>query len=116
MIGLKELALVVIVVLVLYGRSGVLKSRRFQSIWPWIAPVKRQPRRPRSVPAGTAGPADPAQVPGSKPGRPEAGPLLFRLEGNRLFWFLTILAATAVAALVVTRLLILKDGGAGLHH
>jgi hypothetical protein len=33
------------------------------------------------------------------------------LEGNRLFWFLTILAATAVAALIVTRLLILKDAG-----
>ena len=41
MIGLKELAVLAAVVLALYGRSGVLKSRRFQTIWPWIAPVRR---------------------------------------------------------------------------
>ena len=83
MIGLKELALVAVVVLVLYGRSGVLKSRRFQSIWPWIAPVKRQPQRPGSVPAGNhQGQVDPAHVAGSKHHRPLAGPLWFRLEGT----------------------------------
>ena len=41
MIGLRELALVATVVLVLYGRSGVLKSRQFQTIRPWITPVRR---------------------------------------------------------------------------
>jgi hypothetical protein len=111
MIGLKELALVLVVVLVLYGRSGVLKSRQFQTIWPWISPVKRTPRRPGGFPArgGDAQRAAPAGVL-SSPGR-SAGPKLFRLEGNRLFWFLTILAATAVAAWIVTRLLILKEAG-----
>ena len=41
MIGLRELALVATVVLVLYGRSGVLKSRQVQTILPWISPVRR---------------------------------------------------------------------------
>ena len=41
---------------------------------------------------------------------------VLRLDGNRLFWFLTILAATAVAAWIVTRLLILNSAGSGLAH
>ena len=41
MIGLRELAILAVVVLVLYGRSGVLKSRQFQTIWPWISPQRR---------------------------------------------------------------------------
>jgi hypothetical protein len=36
------------------------------------------------------------------------------LKGNRLFWFLTILAATAVAALVITRVMIANGAGPGL--
>ena len=54
MLGLREVTIVATVVLVLYGRSGVLRSRRFQSIWPWIAPVRRKPgtarcrRRPQA--------------------------------------------------------------------
>ena len=39
---------------------------------------------------------------------------LFRLEGNRLFWFVTILAATAITAWIVTRLLILNGAGGSL--
>ena len=46
MLGLREVTIVATVVLVLYGRSGVLRSRRFQSIWPWIAPVRRKPAQP----------------------------------------------------------------------
>jgi hypothetical protein len=38
----------------------------------------------------------------------------FVLQGNRLFWFLTILAATAVAALVVTRVMIASGMGPGV--
>jgi hypothetical protein len=105
MIGLRELAVVAAVVLVLYGRSGVIKSRQFQSIWPWISPARRPvasrgstPRRgPRAVDA-----IAPTQSAG-----------FFRLEGNRLFWVLTILAATAVAAWVVTRVMISAGAGAG---
>ncbi len=41
MIGLRELVLVAMVVLVLYGRSGVVKSRQVQTIRPWISPIRR---------------------------------------------------------------------------
>jgi hypothetical protein len=108
MVGLKELAFLAILVVVLYGRSGVLKSRRFQSIWPWIAPIKRTPRRhgPGTNDAERPDHAAPAIAPSSF-GR-LAGRRGLRLEGNRVYWFLTILAATAVAAWIVTRMLILE--------
>jgi hypothetical protein len=103
MIGLKELALVAVVVLVLYGRTGVVKSRQFQTILPWISPLRR-PRgnmgtgnSPRARSANTSAAA---VLPRPKP---------FLLRGNRLFWFLTILAATAVAAWIVTRVLIVSN-------
>ncbi len=92
MVGLRELAILGALVLALYGRTGLIRSRRFQAIWPWIAPVRR-----KSV--GTAPPA-PA---------PKTGPWV--IEGNRLFWFLTILAATAVATSIVTRALVLRGQG-----
>ena len=115
MLGLRELAIVATVVVVLYGRSGVLRSRRFQSIWPWIAPVRRKPG-----PAGTIGITRRGRI-GPTPARPAETtdvvnrPGLFQLEGNRLFWFLTILAATAVASIIVTRALILQGSGPVLH-
>jgi hypothetical protein len=115
MLGLRELVMVAAVVLVLYGRSGVLQSRRFQSIWPWISPVRRKPVRP-----GTGGDArhDGLGASSSSPGA-AAGPVgrrrVLQLEGNRLFWFLTILAATAVATTIITRSLILQ-GGNPLSH
>ena len=114
MIGLRELAMVAAVVLVLYGRTGVIRSRRFQSIWPWIAPVRRKPDRP-ATPGGlrrdSLGPSAPsAGDAGATAGRPR----VLQLDGNRLFWFLTILAATAVAAWIVTRLLILHGTDPGV--
>ena len=115
MLGLRELAIVATVVVVLYGRSGVLRSRRFQSIWPWIAPVRRKPG-----PAGAVGITRRGRI-GPAPARPDATtevaarPGFFRLEGNRLFWFLTILAATAVASIIVTRSLILQGAGPVPH-
>ncbi len=115
MIGLKELAVLAAVVLALYGRSGVLKSRRFQAIWPWIAPVRR-PSGGTRIPRGSA--TDPRQVePDVK--FPPLGAIrrrLFHLEGNRVFWFTTILAATAVAAWVVTRVLIVSNAGPAPTH
>ncbi len=97
MVGLRELAILGALVLALYGRTGLIRSRRFQTIWPWIAPVRRKPLgRSVSAPA----PPEPAEKP---------GPWIF--EGNRLFWFLTILAATAVATSIVTRALVLRDAG-----
>ena len=53
MIGLRELAILAVVVLVLYGRSGVLKSRQFQTIWPWISPQRRTSRPARITAAAT---------------------------------------------------------------
>jgi hypothetical protein len=112
MIG--ELALLALLVLVLYGRSGVLKSRQFQTIWPWISPKRRS-----SLPAGSSRAMAPGQSQSTKaptsarPGlRGKAMP--FVLQGNRLFWFLTILAATAVAALVITRVMIASGIGHGV--
>jgi hypothetical protein len=107
---LKELALVAVVVLVLYGRTGVVKSRQFQTILPWISPL----RRPRgkagmmnSPRAHSATAASATMLPRPKP---------FVLRGNRLFWVLTILAATAVAAWVVTRVIIVSTSGPGVTH
>jgi hypothetical protein len=105
MIGLRELALVAIVVLALYGRSGVVRSRQFQTIWPWISPARRPVAGRRS-----SARRDSSAVDESEPPR-AAG--FFRLEGNRLFWVLTILAATAVAAWVVTRVMIAGGVGPG---
>lgn len=104
MIGLRELAMVAAVVLVLYGRTGVIRSRRFQSIWPWIAPVRRKPDRPGTL-AGLR--RDGLGPSSSSPAAAERSRLL-QLDGNRLFWFLTILAATAVATTIITRSLILQ--------
>ena len=104
MLGLRELAMVAAVVLVLYGRSGVLQSRRFQSIWPWIAPGAPQAgsaRDRRQPAAGRPRPVVRIARIGDRDRR--ADPELFQLEGNRLFWFLTILAATAVATTIITR-------------
>jgi hypothetical protein len=115
MLGLRELAMVAAVVLVLYGRTGVIRSRRFQSIWPWITPVRRRPGRPGTDGAPRReglGPSSPP--PGAATGIPSK-PGLFQLEGNRLFWFLTILAATAVASIIVTRTLILQGAGPVPH-
>ena len=41
MIGLRELLIIGMVVLVLYGRTGVLKSRQARTIMPWLSPVRR---------------------------------------------------------------------------
>jgi hypothetical protein len=103
MIGLRELLLIGMVVLVLYGRSGVLKGRQAQTILPWLSPVRRTV--PRRVPPGTS-----SSVP--RPSSRIAGAFLAR--GNRLYWFLTILAATAVAALIIARTLIMKGSEAAI--
>ena len=113
MIGLKELILLAFVVLALYGRSGVLKSRQFRTIWPWISPFRRPVARPvSSRGAVSARPLEGAASDSTRPsGRSKTK--LFSLEGNRLFWFVTVLAATAVAAWIVTKTLIVSGASAG---
>ena len=39
--GLKEIALVALVMLVLYGRSGLEVARRGGGLPPWLSPVRR---------------------------------------------------------------------------
>ena len=39
--GLRELVLVALVAVALYGRSGVVKSRQVQTILPWLSPRRR---------------------------------------------------------------------------
>jgi hypothetical protein len=114
MIGLRELAILAVVVLVLYGRTGVLKSRQFQTIWPWISPQRRAGKAMAALraaavsrPQSTVSSGEPRLSRRAKP---------FLLEGNRLFWFLTILAATAVAAVIVGRLIVASGAGPGLAH
>jgi hypothetical protein len=41
MMGLRELVVVALVAVVLYGRSGVVKSRQVQTILPWLSPKRR---------------------------------------------------------------------------
>jgi hypothetical protein len=81
-----------VVVLVLYGRSGLQVARRGGGLPWWLLPVRRTPSsavrgrtRPQPAPAAAAGPS---------------------ARGDRLFWFLAIVAATAVGAWIVTRALI----------
>lgn len=90
MLGPRTLAVIAVVALVLYGRSGVLRSPVARAFWPWPMPPARRP-----------GPAPAA--PGSA----------WRLN-DRTFWFLTVIAASAVAAWIVTRTLIVSTS-AGLH-
>ena len=91
--GLRELVLIALVTLVLYGRSGVLKSERAQTVLPWVSPVRRRPR-----------PGAPPKAQARDVRSRIAGAFLTR--GNKLYWALTILAATAVGAWIVTRTLI----------
>ncbi len=101
MIGLRELAIVALVLLVLYGRTGavVMRSKSFERIRPWLSPVRRVPARA------------PTQESARSEGRSQAKwPL--RLDGNRLFWVLTILAAVAVAAWIATRVIIASGSAA----
>ena len=104
--GLRELVLVALVAVALYGRSGVVKSRQVQTILPWLSPRRRTGRRgrqrSRSAPSG----------------QPRKQPRFrrFSLRGNQLFWFLTILAATAVAALILSRAMIFSGASTGVTH
>jgi hypothetical protein len=97
MIGLKELVLIGLAVLVLYGRSGVGSNPYVRVLRPWLSPVRRPGYGPRRGPGATPTP-EPAPTGSNGNGK--------WLRGDRLFWFLTIVAAAAVAAWVVTRILI----------
>jgi hypothetical protein len=86
--GLREILVVAVVTLLLYGRSGLMMHRRFQVLRPWLSPARRGPSRPKPTPA--------RRGVGTKPG-----------PGDRIFWALAITAAAAVAAWITTRMIIL---------
>jgi hypothetical protein len=109
MIGPRELFFIGMVVLVLYGRSGVLKTKRAQTILPWLSPVRRTSSR-----SSSSGPVAAATTSTAIPRAASRIPGAFLVRGNRLFWFLTILAATAVAALIIGRTLIMSGRGTTL--
>jgi hypothetical protein len=94
MLGPRSIVVIAMFVLALYGRSGVLQSRQARALLPWLAPSRRTP-----------GPAAGSAVP--KPG-PAAR---IGLRGDRTFWFLTILAASALVAWIVTRTIIMSAPG-----
>jgi hypothetical protein len=91
--GLREIALLAVVVLVLYGRSGVQVARRGGGLLPWwLSPVRRTPAS--AVRARRHGPT------------PSPAATAASWRRDRLFWFLALIAATAVGAWIVTRTLI----------
>ncbi len=84
--GLREILVVAVVTLLLYGRSGLLMHRRFQALRPWLGPARREP--PRPTPA--------RRIVGRNVGL-----------GDRVFWALALTAAATLAAWVATRMIIL---------
>ena len=96
MIGMRELVLIGMVVLALYGRSGVLKSHRAQTILPWISPRRRAAGERRASGAAPSATRPTGPVRSRIPGAWLAG-------GGRVFWFFTVLTATALAAWIFTR-------------
>ena len=92
--GLREVVLVALVTLLLYGRSGMQIARRGRGLYPWLSPVRRTSAARANARANPVPTSSSATTPGVS------------WRGDRVFWFLAILAATAVAAWIVTRTLI----------
>jgi hypothetical protein len=91
--GPRELVLLALVLLVLYGRSGLQVARSGGRVVPWwLSPVRRTSVRGAQARANRA-PQSPAST-------------LLSWRRDRFFWFLAIIAATAVGAWIVTRTLI----------
>ena len=104
-LGLKEVIMIGLAALALYGRSGsrLIKSTRYgRTIDPWLNLVRV---RPRAGPQGTRR--------GQSPSSPPPAPAAWWRQG-RLFWARTLTAAAAVAAWVATRMLVLN--GSGVSH
>jgi hypothetical protein len=100
--GLREIALVLLVTLVLYGRSGLQIARRGRGLGPWLSLARRVSAPPSATRARAQ--ARPSAPPARGSSR----------RGDRVFWFLAIVAAAAVAAWIVTRAMIV--GAPKLSH
>lgn len=91
--SLPEILVIAVVALIMYGRSGVLPGRHLRALQPWLSVARRGTGRPPN-----AAEADAKAKRSSK-------------WGDRVFWFLAITAATAVAAWIVTRTMIVGSSG-----
>jgi hypothetical protein len=99
MLGPRSIAVIATVVLVLYGRSGVFRSPQVRALLrPWTAP----PAQARAAAAAAAA----AETEGKANIKGKGW-----TREDRVFWFLTIVAAAAVAAWVVTRTMIVSGPG-----
>lgn len=95
MLGLREVVIVGLLALALYGRAGLRHTHHARTVWSWMMPrsVARPVRRaPRPEPQSS-------------------GALVKWARGERLFWALALVAATAVAAWIITRTLIVSAPG-----
>lgn len=91
MLGLREVVIVGLVALILYGRGGLQHTRHARTVWSWMMP--RRSMRPSA--------------------RPVPEPRSFWAlgswtRGERLYWALVVVAAVAVAAWIITRTLIVS--------
>jgi hypothetical protein len=89
--GWREAALVALVVVVLFGRSGLEVARRGGGLPWWLSPVRHTSSARRRT-----------RTPGRLP-----EPAASSWRGDRLFWFLAIVTGVAVGAWIVTRTLII---------
>jgi hypothetical protein len=97
--GLREIALIALVVLALYGRNGarlLMATPYGRTLQPWL----------RLVGAGSRAAAGrPATAAASAPRRP------FLLRRGRWFWAFTLVIAAMAAAWVATRMVVLSAHG-----
>lgn len=92
--GLREIVLVALVALALYGRTGsrlLMTTRHGRMLSPWLNLAR----------------ARVAEPPKRTPARPNRA-------GGRLFWALALTASVAVAAWVATRIIV--SAGSGTPH
>jgi hypothetical protein len=93
-LGFKEIIVLGLLALALYGRSGLQKHPYVRLLRPWAETSRRTAAKATAATAARATP---------KPAR--------SAWEIRIFWFLAIVAGSAVAAWIVTRTLILGSPG-----
>jgi hypothetical protein len=93
--GLWKLAIVAVLALIFYGRLGLPQHPLLRLLLPWSPPARREAATP-------ATPAKPSRRP--------------TWLNDRWFVFLMVLAATALAAWIVTRMTVMAPGLASPGH
>lgn len=91
MLGLREVVIVGVVALILYGRGGLQHTRHVRTVWSWMIPRRTMRAAARPVPQPRSFLA-----------------LASWTRGERLYWALVVVATVAVAAWIITRTLIVS--------